>query len=314
MLPSIPYARKTQHTSFGGRNVLEIHIRIIILVAFASLDRLRNSNSGPVDGFRNRKQTEFMRAVCLECNCDGDHPPFSGPRPEFAKGFEYLICSSCGAVFNPHNTSSAYMADATDICETLTKNTGVKLACYIFGPGSPGTDGAFLYEFEKRKQLRESLPGRPVLKGVIEWAKFPEEDLPTKGRSPTGPLSHQEARLVERSRKKGLYPILIFIVASPGPIAELNIVSKFPENSLVFVKDRLEPSFIGQDQLTTARLNGAQTFFYPQDSGCALRAFATDFVSEKLEAIVALLDEERRVKEKLNGLGIKRKRRRGHAT
>jgi hypothetical protein len=254
-----------------------------------------------------------MKSICIECNCDNDHPLFTGATPEFAKSFTYLTCSNCGTVFNATDASSAKFEDATTLCETLTKQTGVKLACYIFGPGSDGDKGAFSYEFGKRKQLRDSIPKRPVLRTVIEWAKFPEEDLPKEGRAPTGALGQQEARLIERTRKNGLYPLLIFIVASPGPIAELTIASMFPERSLVFISDRLRTSFVGLDQVTSALQKGAQIFYYSADSGCSLRAFATDFVSEKLGAIVELLDEERRVKEGLERIGFRKKRRRGRA-
>ena len=104
--------------------------------------------------------------------------------------------------------------------------------------------------------------------------------------------------------------MLIFVVASPGPIAELKIAAAFPQNSLVFLRADLESSFVGQDELVDARNKGAKVFFYTSESGCSLRAFAVDFLMEKVEEIWGYLEAERDAAENLVKLGV-RKRRRG---
>src|SRR5712692_9506790 len=99
-----------------------------------------------------------MSAVCAECKVDGDHQLFVGDKPDFARGYNYAICESCGSVFNVVNPLAGDISNIREICETLLSETRIKLCCYVFGPGSAGADNAFDYEYKKRLQLRESLP------------------------------------------------------------------------------------------------------------------------------------------------------------
>lgn len=250
-----------------------------------------------------------MVAVCAECKASGEHQPFLGEKPEFASNFDYAVCASCGSIFNTVNPHAGNVDDITDVCETLLSETRIKLSCYIFGPFSSGTANAFDYEYRKRLQLRESLPARPILSKVIEWVRFPEQDLPATGKSPSGTLGQQEMRLIERAKRNGTHPLLIFVVTSPGAVAELSIAATFPESSLLFINARLKNSYVAQDNLSSARLNGAQVFYYTGESGCSLRAFAVDFISEKLADIIGALEAIRRAEGKLSKIGFKRRRR-----
>ena len=250
-----------------------------------------------------------MLAVCPECSQSDDHELFSGTKPDFASHFIYATCRSCGAVFNTVNAVSKEGEDIEYVCEGVLAKVDTRLGCYIFGPASSGVDDAFGFEHRKRLQLRDSLPKRPVVSSLLEWVRFPEEDMPKSGTAPTGPLGQQEIRLVKRRQKEGLYPMLIFIVASPGAIAELKIASQFPNNSLVFIKANLASSLVGQDEVVAARGKGAEVFFYSADAGCSLRAFAIDFLIEKIAQIWGYLEAEEEAREELTRLGIKKRRR-----
>jgi len=250
-----------------------------------------------------------MEAVCSQCKTKTSHDRYEGAVPAFAIECSYLICRSCGGIFNAIN-SEAYVEDETrDICRELLKFSAIRIGCYIFGPGSAGQGNTFKYEYEKRLQLKESLPKSPYVSVIIEWAKFPEEDMPTGARSPTGPLTRQEVRLVKRSASRGICPILFFLIYSPGTIAELDVAETFPRNSCVFVRDSLKHSLVGQDKIVKLVEQGTSFFYYSSQDGCHLRAFAEDFLITKLERLLDLFTQQEKASQELLSFGaLQRKR------
>ena len=249
-----------------------------------------------------------MVAACTQCGTTDDHVPFRGNLPEFAQLFSYLVCVKCKAVFNAVNSTNYAQSDVNDICQTLLATCGTKLGCYIFGPASPGKDGIFRYEFDKRCQLKENLPRLSQISKLVAWARFPEDDMPSIASAPTGKLIRQEIRLIERERKKGVCPILVFLIYSFGTIQELEVAAAFPENSIVFVRDSLRTSLVGHDAI--AGLHSSPVYFYSPDGGCHLRAFTEDFLIDKAAEVHGLVTTEQQVRGRLASLGIRMIRKR----
>jgi hypothetical protein len=204
-----------------------------------------------------------MIATCSRCGNESDHDAFDGAVPDFAAEFSYLVCRVCGSIFNPHNATNYTTDELNEICGDVLASSGARLGCYIFGPGSLGRGEEFRYEYEKRNQLRDSLATLPLVSKLIAWAKFPEEDMPKAGRSPTGPLVRQEIRLIGRVKKQGICPVLFFLIYSPGTIPELDVALAYPQNSVVFIREVYRHSLVGQDRIVDLRTKGAKVHFYP---------------------------------------------------
>jgi hypothetical protein len=251
-----------------------------------------------------------MEMPCRRCGETADHLEYTGAAPAFAEGLRYLICKKCNAIFNAHNATTPYVThELEDICESiLAARPTLKYGCYIFGPAKPGSGGEFRYEYEKRQQLKESLPEIPVISRLIAWARFPEEDMPRGGRSATGSDGSQEIRLMERVRREGVCPILFFLVHSPGTIPELKVAAANERSSLVLVRDRFRNSYVGGDGVVDLRMSGAEVYFYNEEAGCALRAFAEDFLIEKVADIHSKFDTIKRAREELRRYGIRGRR------
>lgn len=251
-----------------------------------------------------------MECTCTRCNVSADHQVYQGARPDFTEGFTYLVCNNCTWVFNAANSTEGVQSDILDICETILADSVAKFGCYIFGPASDGDGGAFKYQYTKRCQLKDSLPKLSSISKLLGWSRFPEEDMPSVGVAPTGPLTRQEMRLIERQRRNGVCPILIFFVFSPGTIPELDVAAILPENSIIFLPDKLRSSLVGHDKVIDLRSKGAVIYYYSPDGGCHLRAFSEDFVIQRIAHVKGLVDAEHNVSAELARLGFRKRRRR----
>lgn len=213
-------------------------------------------------------------------------------------------------MFNPLGRSEFTYDQVGDVCQKILEESPTRIGCYIFGPNPDGGDPAHEYERKKRVQLKDGLSSLPHTTELISWVRFPEDDMPTIGRAPVGPLVRQEIRLIRRTKREGLFPVLVFLIFSKGTIPELEVAAAFPGNSVVFVNEALRESLVGQDRLLDVVAKGAQIYFYSPDNGCHLRAFAEDFLLGKLERIEALIGTLRDTSAEMETLGLKTRGRR----
>ncbi len=132
--------------------------------------------------------------------------------------------------------------------------------------------------------------------------------MPSVGLATTGTLTRQEVRLVERQRRNGVCPILIFLIFSPGTIPELDIAAALPENSIIFIPDKLRNSLVGSDKVIDLRSKGAVIHYYSPGGGCHLRAFSEDFVIQRIEYVQGLVDTELKASAELARFGFRKRR------